>query len=73
MSIRRYKSSNTTAIYLIAIAVILFAFFLLGGGAWVRGIVQENQSINFASWNWTTILISLGIGVLIGVLLMKRR
>jgi hypothetical protein len=80
MSKRIIKSSNSTTVYLISAVVIIVAFLLLGGGSWVNGMMHTGGSIfhgghslNIASWNWLTILLSLGIGVLIGVLLIRRR
>jgi len=73
MGTRRIATSNTTALYLIAIAVIIVAFLLLGGGPWMRGMIHGNGSMGMASWNWTTILICLGLGFLIGILVNRRR
>ena len=80
MSAKRFKSSNSAAIYVIIIVVIIVAFLLLGGGAWTRGMMHSGglmrngcPSLNIANWNWVTILISLGVGVLIGVLLKRRK
>jgi hypothetical protein len=71
MTARRLRASNT-AIYLIAILVIIIAFVLLGGGPWLRGMIHGNYSYGFYSLNWTQILISLGIGFLIGWLVARR-
>jgi uncharacterized protein YneF (UPF0154 family) len=84
MSARRFKTSDKTTVYIIAIVVIIVAFLLLGGGSWARGMMHGGgswnggmfhggHSLNMASWNWVTILISLGIGVLIGVFLIRRK
>lgn len=76
----RIKSSNSTAVYIIAIIVIIIAFLLLGGSTWLKGMMHRGgsgfhggQSINFANWDWLTILISLGVGILVGVLIMRRK
>jgi hypothetical protein len=59
--------------YLIALVVIIVAFVLLGGGPWARGLMHGGHSLNFASWNWATILISMGVGIVIGILINRRR
>ena len=70
MSTRR----NTTALYyVIAFVVIIVAFLLLGGGPWVKGMMHGSRSTGMASLNWVQILISLGIGFLLGLLVSKRK
>ena len=80
----RFKSKNSTAIYLIAIIIIIVAFLLLGGGPWARGIIHgpgighggmmhRNCSLNMANWNWLTIFISMGIGFVLGILFARRK
>jgi len=73
MSTRILKRSNSTALYVIAIVVIVVAFLLLGGGSCARGMMNGNGSIGLANLNWTQILISLGLGFLLGLLVSKRR
>jgi hypothetical protein len=72
MSTRRI-TSNTTALYLIALVVIIAAFLLLGGGPWVRGMMHGSRSMGIAYWNWTQILISLALGIIIGLLVSRRK
>jgi hypothetical protein len=72
MSTRRIRTANNTTIYIIAIIAIVIAFLLLGGAPWVRGIVHGDMGIHTYSWNWTQILISLGIGFLLGWLVARR-
>jgi uncharacterized protein YneF (UPF0154 family) len=67
------KPANNTTFYIIVIAIIIIAFLLLGGGHWINGMMYENRSIRMANWNWTQILISMGIGILIGWFVAKRR
>ena len=69
MSTRR----NTTAIYFIAIAVIIVAFLLLGGGTWMKGMMHGGRSAGMANLNWAQILISLGLGFLLGVVVGRRK
>jgi len=71
MTTRRGRSSNTT-IYIVALIAIVIAFLLLGGAPWVRGLIHGDSSISFYRWNWTQILISLGIGFLLGYLVARR-
>ena len=72
MTTRHIRASNQTAIYLIAVIVIIIAFLMLGGGPWVRGMIHGNMGVNFYNWNWTQILISLGLGFLLGWLVARR-
>jgi hypothetical protein len=73
MRTRRIAATNSTALYLIAIAVIIVAFLLLGGGPWIRGMMYRNGSMGIANWNWATILICLGIGFILGILVSRRK
>ncbi len=59
--------------YLIAVAVIVIAFLLLGGGAWIKGMGHSNGSMGTISLRWGQILISLGLGFLLGWILAKRK
>lgn len=70
MNTRRSSALNTSVIYIIALVVIIVAFLLLGGASWARGMMHEHSMYG---WNWTQILISLGIGFLLGVLVGRRR
>lgn len=67
------NTSKNTTIYIIALAAILIAFLLLGGGTWMNGMIHGNRSIGIAQFCWTQILISLGIGILVGFLFAKRK
>ena len=73
MSRRRIITTNKTAIYIIAIVVIIVAFLLLGGGPWMRGMMHGSRSMGMANWNWAQILISLGLGFLLGLLVSRRK
>jgi H+/Cl- antiporter ClcA len=73
MSTRKNVTMSTSVIYIIALVVIIVAFLLLGGASWMRGMMHENHSMNTMGWNWTHILISLGIGFLLGILVGRRR
>jgi hypothetical protein len=72
MNTRRI-TTNSTALYLIAFIVIIVAFFLLGGGPWMKEMMHGGRSINMSNLNWTQIIISLGIGFLLGLLVSRRR
>ena len=69
MSIRR----NTAVIYILAFAVIVMAFFLLGGGPWIKGITNGSRAISVSSLHWGQILISLGLGFLLGWIVFRRK
>ncbi len=75
MSTRRIAHTNSTALYILAIIVIVVAFVLLGGGPWIREMTHMHggRSTNMANWNWTTILICLGLGFLLGWAVLRRR
>ncbi|MFA6128348.1 MAG: hypothetical protein WC699_13680 [Bacteroidales bacterium] len=73
MRTRRFLTSDNTAIYLIAVVVIIVAFLLLGGGAWMRGMSHGGGSISLNHLNWVQILISLGLGFLLGWVVARRK
>ncbi len=64
---------NKNGLYLIALVVIIVAFLLLGGGHWIGGMMHGNRSFGMSHLNWAQILISLGLGFLLGVLASKRK
>jgi hypothetical protein len=66
-------TSNSTALYLIAIVVIIVAFLLLGGGPWIKGMIHGRGSIGMAHLNWAQILVSLGLGFLLGLIVSRRK
>ncbi len=86
MAYRRIES-NASVVYVIGFIVILVAFFLLGGVSWLQGLAHTGNSMGFesrhgtfhsgfngfANWNWPQILISLGLGFLLGLLVSRRR
>jgi len=70
MSTRR----NTTAIYyVIALAVVIVAFLLLGGGPWIKGMMHGSGSTGMTQLNWGQILVSLGLGFLLGIFVARRK
>jgi hypothetical protein len=72
MSARRIQT-NTTVIYIIVFVVIIVAFLLLGGGPWMKGILHGGRSMRIANLNWAQILVSLGLGFLLGLLVARRK
>ena len=60
------KSASNRTFYIIAIAIIVIGFILFGGGYWIKGMMHKSMSLGIANWNWTQILISIGLGMLIG-------
>ncbi len=66
-------SKKQTRVYLIAIAVIVIAFLLLGGGDWLNGTTYHARSSYMSHWNWTQIIISMAIGFVIGLFVAKRK
>ena len=59
--------------YLIAAAVIVIAFLLLGGVPWMQGMGHGNGSMGIVSLRWGQILISLGLGFLLGWIASRRK
>lgn len=72
MSTKKIAVTNK-ALYFIAFLVIIVAFLLLGGGPWARGVMHGNRYMSMSYWNWTQILISLGLGFVIGLLVARRK
>jgi len=68
---KRFK--NQTTVYLIAIAVIVVAFLLLGGGDWINGTRFHIRNSYMNHWNWTHIIVTLFIGIVIGLFVAKRK
>lgn len=67
------RRNTTTLYYLIALAVIVIAFLLLGGGPWLKGMGHSSASMGMTSLRWGQILISLGLGFLLGWLTFRRK
>jgi hypothetical protein len=67
------NSKNRSLLYIIAFLVIVIAFILLGGGDWLKGMTHRNRSIGMGNLQWIQIIISLGIGFVIGLVVGKRR
>jgi hypothetical protein len=70
MSTRR---ETTILYYVIAIVVILVIFLLLGGGPWIKGLTHGNSSFGSTDLHWGQILISLGLGFLLGWIVSRRK
>ncbi|HLO59795.1 MAG TPA: hypothetical protein VK179_13690 [Bacteroidales bacterium] len=66
-------STNRTAVFVIAILVIVIAFLLLGGGQWIKEMTRGVDSINMNHWNWTQILIGAAIGFFLGFISGRRK
>ena len=65
--------NTRTLYYLAAIAVIIIAFLLLDGGPWIKGLVHDNGPMRMSNLHWGQILISLGLGFLLGWLASRRK
>jgi hypothetical protein len=59
--------------FVVAIAVIVFAFLLLGGGPWIKGLGHGNHAMGMTNLHWGQILIGLGLGFLIGWIASRRK
>jgi hypothetical protein len=73
MSTKRFVPSNRTALYLIAVVVIIVAFLLLGGGPWMTGMMHRGRSMGSVHLNWIQIFIGIVIGFLLGLLASQRK
>ena len=54
--------------YAVAIAVIVIAFLLLGGGPWLKGMGHGNSSMGMTSLRWGQILIGMILGFVLGLI-----
>lgn len=72
MSLKNHKASSTTLVYIIIAMLILILVLIFGGADWFRG-THINRSFGYSNWDWTQILISLAIGIVIGWFLHKKR
>lgn len=66
------KTTNNTLIYIVVIAAVIIVFLLLGGSQWTSNAMHRGRPI-MASWSWPQILISIGIGFVIGWFVARRR
>ena len=72
MSLFSSKASKNTLVYIILAMVILIIILIFGGADWLRGS-QLNRAIGISHWNWVQILISIGIGLAVGWIVLKKR
>ena len=65
---------ETRILYIVgAIAIIVIAFLLLGGTSGLKGIGHGSGSMGMTNLRWGQILISLGLGFLLGWLSSRRK
>jgi len=65
---------ETRILYIVgAIAIIVIAFLLLGGTSWLKGIDNSSGSMGMTNLRWGQILISLGLGFLLGWLASRKK
>jgi hypothetical protein len=67
------RRETRTIYYVIGIAVIVIAFLLLGGGPWIKGLGHGNSTMGMTNLHWGQILISLGLGFLLGWIASRRK
>jgi len=72
MRTNKMTSKNTTLLYILAIVVIVIVFILLGGATWMKGLMHTSHSFDIGEWSWGQVLISLGIGFILGFIVAKR-
>ncbi|MDP2237234.1 MAG: hypothetical protein Q8J88_12445 [Bacteroidales bacterium] len=73
MGTKLFRSNNKTAIYLIAVLVIVIAFFLLDGDTWFKGSMHGHGSSAMNNLQWIQILIGVAVGFVLGLLYARRR
>ncbi len=65
---------ETRILYIVGVIVIIvIAFLLLGGTSGIKGLGNGTGSMGMTSLRWGQILISLGVGFLLGWLASRRR
>ena len=65
---------ETRILYIVvAVAIIVIAFLLLGGTSWIKGIGHDGGSMGMTNLHWGQILISLGLGFLLGWIASRRK
>jgi len=65
---------ETRILYIVgAVAIIVIAFLLLGGTSSLKGLGHGSTSMSMTSLRWGQILISLGLGFLLGWVAARRR
>ena len=70
MSTRR---DTRSLYYVVAVAAVVIVFLLLGGGPWVKGMGHGNGSMRMPDLQWGQVLISLGLGFLLGWIAARRK
>jgi hypothetical protein len=67
------RSESRTIFYVVAIAVVVIAFLLLGGVPWLHGLGHGNGPMRMTNMHWGQIVISLGLGFLLGWIYFRRK
>jgi hypothetical protein len=69
------ESRNSSLV--IAFVVVVLLFLLFGGGAMTGGMMNDGAHgsgwMGERSWMWTPTLITLGLGVVIGWIIFKKK
>ncbi len=65
------RTDTRTLYYVVAVAVIVIAFLLLGGMPWIKGLGHGSGSMGMTNLHWGQIMISLGLGFLLGWIASK--
>jgi hypothetical protein len=72
MSIRRPNISSNVLVYIIIALVVVILIMIFGGAHCTRG-VNSRISLGIEHWNWAQILISVGIGFILGWIAFRRK
>ena len=67
------RSETRTIFYVVATAVVVIAFLLLGGVPWLQGMGHGNGSMRMINLHWGQIVISLGLGFMLGWIYFRRK
>jgi hypothetical protein len=67
------RKETVTIYYVVAIAVIVIAFLMLGGGPWLRSLGHGTGSMRMATLHWGQILIGMVLGFLVGWIASRRK
>jgi hypothetical protein len=62
------KRETRLVYYAVAIAVIVIAFLLLGGGPWLKGMGHGSGSMGMTTLRWGQILIGMILGFVLGLI-----
>ena len=70
-------NTKTNTLLVIAFVVVILLFLLFGGGAMTGGMMNSGMNrsgwMGGRSWMWIPALFTLGLGVILGCVIFKKR